>query len=244
MIDQTAHEFALALAMSRYKVRGSTETFGRDDPLVTDYMGNRGEYELKRRYGLKMNTDNQPQGDGGIDFRFFLKGKPRTIDVKTSPTPFNLLVKEADIRRCAEFLVLAYLDKDPNNLLVPDQEGDRVVLLGWENPCILQTSVPKVFHPGSNLEKPIKSYHRPWHQLRAMWQFTFLMEERTDEQGNFLRQITTPRESLRERDAQTMQVPLWGGVPRNFSSASVGGGRSGTGSAGPTERQATGLGWP
>lgn len=113
-----------------------------------DVIGAAGEKAFADRYGLPMDTTARPHGDGGRDFT----GPIGRIDVKTSPTPGNIIVRTCDGHKLAEAVVLAKF--------IP--ESQTAVLLGWATRAeVLSGSVRDFGYNG-----PCYAY--PRHKLRPM----------------------------------------------------------------------------
>lgn len=113
-----------------------------------------GELAFGKRYGLNVDKTIRPNGDGHVDFRVVMNnGNTFTIDIKTAIKPYNLLIKEREINKCATVLVLAQYD--PAN--------EEVSFLGWRTKGFMKTMPKKVF---SFLN--IVSHFCPRDQLRNM----------------------------------------------------------------------------
>jgi hypothetical protein len=121
------------------------------DPNKEDVIGVAGEIAFANRYDLEVDKRILPEGDGHIDFTVKINGKNRTIDVKTAQLPYNLFIKEWEINKCADILVLAQ-HKDGN-----------IKFLGWETKKVMQKMPKKVF---SSLN--ITNYYKKASELRSM----------------------------------------------------------------------------
>ena len=122
-----------------------------DDPNKEDTIGVAGETTFARRYGLEVDERILPDGDGHIDFIVKINNLDISIDVKTAQRAYNLLIKEWEIKECADILVLAEYD-------------DGVVkLLGWETKEVMRLMPTKVF---SSLG--INNFYRHNSRLRPM----------------------------------------------------------------------------
>jgi hypothetical protein len=97
-----------------------------DDKNEEDIIGAACEMAFEELTGLKMDLALRPKGDGGIDFRVVFKGVERTLDVKGFRIPKHLPVKEHEISRCADILVLAKFD------------NGIVTFLGWSTRKVLE----------------------------------------------------------------------------------------------------------
>ena len=87
-------------------------------PLSKDYeyIGLKGEEKFAEEFGMKIDEELRPEGDGGKDFMHRLRG---IIDVKTARKAYNLIVEEGKV--VSDIYVLAqYTDIT-----------DEVDLLGW-----------------------------------------------------------------------------------------------------------------
>ena len=131
-----------------------------DDPNLEDTIGIAGEIEFAKRYGFKVDDRILPDGDGHIDFTVSKNGKTATIDVKTAQKAYNLLVKEWEIKDCADILVLA------------EYKDGVVNFLGWETKDVMKDMPVKVF---SSLN--IKNYYRHHSQLRSMSRLDELLKD-------------------------------------------------------------------
>lgn len=100
-----------------------------------DTIGVTGELEFAKRYGLKIDRTIRPEGDGHIDFKIKVisDNKFITFDVKTATKPYNLLIKEWEIDRCADCIILAnYNDGIP-------------FFIGWESKKEMKKQPKKIF---------------------------------------------------------------------------------------------------
>jgi len=134
------------------------------DPNVEDIIGVAGEQAFANRYGIKIDESIRPDGDNHIDFKLqYVDGfdvKQLTIDVKTAKKPFNLLIKDWEIDKCADILILAKYNDDKS-----------VELLGWEYKSIMKKQPTKVF---SSLG--INNYYKSREQLRPMSELDKIMK--------------------------------------------------------------------
>ena len=88
-------------------------------PLSDDYefIGISGEAKFAEEWGLPLDIEIRPGGDGGQDFRLDGIGK---VDVKTAQRPGNLIVEVGKVH--SDAYVLAGYSK----------ETDETKLIGWE----------------------------------------------------------------------------------------------------------------
>ena len=145
---------------------GGTPRLYPEDPARENIVGAIGEVWFARLYGLKVNEENMPEGDGGIDFVVNLNGRDVAIDVKCAQRrPPYLLVKESHLHKhpAADFYVLGMLDRG------------QVTFVGWETRGIMALMPTGVFN--SDVEK---SYFRRAESLRPMQQLTELFSLRTE----------------------------------------------------------------
>jgi hypothetical protein len=107
------------------------------DKNLEHIIGITGEIKFGERYNLKPDLEIRPNGDGGVDFKVKFNDKTIvTIDIKTSQKAWHLLIKEWDINRCSDILVLCkYHDKD------------NVEFLGWTTKKVMKEQPKKVFPP-------------------------------------------------------------------------------------------------
>jgi hypothetical protein len=133
-----------------------------DDPNTEDTIGVAGELAFAKKYGLEIDDSIRPEGDGHVDFKVNINGNEVTVDVKTAQKAYNLLVKEWEIKDCADILVLA--ERGPN---------DEIKFLGWETKDIMKVMPKKIF---SSLG--IVNYYRHRDKLRPMFQLDDLLGKR------------------------------------------------------------------
>ncbi len=122
-----------------------------NDPNKEDTIGVAGESAFAKRYGLEIDKRILPEGDDHIDFIIKINNFNTTIDVKTAQKAYNLLIKEWEINKCADILVLA------------EYNDGAIKFLGWETKEIMRLMPTKVF---SSLN--IKNFYRHRSQLRPM----------------------------------------------------------------------------
>lgn len=142
--------------MGHVSANNSSPRFYKD-MFHEDVLGAKGEIAFATWSGLPADTVVRPYGDKGIDFRFTVGGRTLTVDVKAARTPFNLFVKEHEISRCADILVLARV------------EEDEVWFLGWEHKSMMLVA------PRKDFGKDIVNYYRHYSELRPMWQLKKLL---------------------------------------------------------------------
>lgn len=129
-----------------------TKRYYRDENKE-DIIGVAGEYAFANRYGFKVDEVIRPEGDNHVDFKIKVlsDNKYITFDVKTATKAYNLLIKEWEIDKCADVLILA----DYNN-------GDPI-FIGWESRKEMKLQPKKVF---SSLG--IMNYYKPANELQPM----------------------------------------------------------------------------
>ena len=145
-----------------------------DDGAKCQLLGATGEVLFARTCGLPVDKRALPGGDGGVDFvAEFLTTHGRgtrvvTIDVKSAQAALFLFIKEPDIVRCADILVLCALDgpkateKNPNPLRTPR-------LVGWEHKAVMQLMPVADFGHGQ------RNYYRAASELRPMSQLSAIL---------------------------------------------------------------------
>lgn len=144
---------SLAIARQDAHPTGSPRYY--ENPYTEHIIGMAGEIAFGKRYCLNVDKSIRPDGDGHVDFRAVMNnGKVITIDIKTALKPYNLLIKEWEINKCATVLVLAQYD--PAN--------EEVSFLGWQTKGVMRTMSKKVFSPRLG----IMNYFCPRDQLRNM----------------------------------------------------------------------------
>ena len=122
-----------------------------NDPNKEDTIGVAGETAFAKRYGLKVDERILPEGDDHIDFIVKINNFDISIDVKTAQKAYNLLIKEWEIKECADILVLA-------------EYNDGIIkFLGWETKEVMRLMPTKVF---SSLG--INNFYRHQSKLRLM----------------------------------------------------------------------------
>jgi len=122
-----------------------------NDPNKEDTIGVAGETAFAERYSLKVDERILPEGDDHIDFIVKINNSEITIDVKTAQKAYNLLIKEWEIKECADILVLA------------EYKDGAINFLGWETKEVMRLMPTKVF---SSLG--INNFYRHNSKLRPM----------------------------------------------------------------------------
>jgi hypothetical protein len=126
----------------------------RNEPNSTweaDLIGAMGEIAFAKAFGFEVDMTPRPDGDGGVDFVFWRKGKRKTIDIKTANRAPYLLVTERAMRKAADILVLAVHDRG------------EITFIGWETKGIMSTMPTADFGLGL-------SHFRAASELRPMGQ--------------------------------------------------------------------------
>jgi len=110
--------------------------------------------------GLSVDRQLRKNGDKGIDFMipFGNSTKLVSLDVKGARKALHLLVKDYEIQRCADILVLASVN------------GNIVSLLGWEHKCVMERM------PKRRFGYELLNYYRRFELLRPMCQLTGMMK--------------------------------------------------------------------
>lgn len=134
-----------------------------DNPNLEDTIGVRGEAAFAERYNLNVDKRILPQGDDHIDFIVEINNQKVSIDIKTAQKAYNLLIKEWEIGKCADILVLC------------EYRNGKIIFLGWETREIMKLMPKKVF---SRLN--IKNYYRHRNDLRPMLQLDKLLLNQFD----------------------------------------------------------------
>ncbi len=128
------------------------------DPDEENRIGAAGEYAFARSFGLEVDPQSHPEGDGGSDFRVPIAQRVVRIDVKTCRKPVYLLVKKGDLSRGgADIYVLGHYDRD------------HVVFVGWETAGVMGLM------PTADFGYGITSHYRPREELRPMAQLVNLL---------------------------------------------------------------------
>ena len=131
-----------------------------DDPNTEDILGVKAELAFSQMTKIPMDREFRAAGDGCIDFMVPLGDSTElvSLDVKGARTPYNLFVKEPDIKRCADILVLAGVD------------SNKVWFLGWEHKSIMRRMSKRDFG------YKIVNYFRSFKDLRPMSQLIDMIE--------------------------------------------------------------------
>ena len=167
--EALAHKIADARNKSHEGATSNTPFTGKE--VETDatkahhraFVGVWGEMHFARAFGLSYTLETatkQYAGDGGIDFKISVGGVVLTIDIKTSENALHLMVKEHDIERCADLLVLAQYTRK------------LVTFLGWETAGMMATMPVGEITPG------YPHYFRAASELRSMSQLVNIMARR------------------------------------------------------------------
>lgn len=105
------------------------------DKNLEHIIGITGEIKFGERYNLKPDLEIRPNGDGGVDFKVKFNDKTIvTIDIKTSQKAWCLLVKEWEINKCSDILVLCKYNGE-----------NDVEFLGWTTKKVMKQQPTKVF---------------------------------------------------------------------------------------------------
>ena len=130
------------------------------DADIGQHCGVAGEMAFAIWTGLPMDRSISPAGDGGKDFNININGRWVSLDVKTARKPYNLPVKEKDIKRTADILVLA------------GHIPGLVTLYGWDTRGIVALMGLR------DLGSGVLNFCRPREELRPMWQLMNLLARR------------------------------------------------------------------
>ena len=126
----------------------STRALGPD----YQYVGLAGERAFAVEFGIPMDLELRPRGDGGVDFRTVAG----TVDVKTYRKAYNLLREKG--KPHADILVLAQYN-----------EGARAAeLVGWEYDSVLVRQPAKDFGYGVVNHYLHRSKLRPMKELHEL----------------------------------------------------------------------------
>jgi hypothetical protein len=152
----SAQEEIRRVALIRHNAHSTPGHAYGPDPLLLHEIGVAGEEEFAKVMGLSMDKRGLPRGDGGRDFEVQMPAGLLTIDVKTYQKPGHILIKEWDIERCADILVLCGW-----------KPGNVVTLIGWDTFYAIERSPVKDFGYGRNFARHAK-YLRPIVDLREI----------------------------------------------------------------------------
>jgi len=144
-------EEAITLGKQRQKVHiiNSSRRFF-EDKNEEDIIGITGELAFEKLFKLPMDRSLYENGDDHVDFTYNHKGRDVTIDVKTARKAFNILIKEWEIDKAADIIVLCQFD------------NFKITFLGWESLKIMKTMPVKDFGYG------IRNYYRNIKACRTM----------------------------------------------------------------------------
>lgn len=144
-----AKEVGIKRQEGHIKHNNSTRRFF-ENPYEEDIIGVIGELAIEKKFGLKMDREVRPKGDGHYDFTITVNGILITIDIKTARKPYNLLIKNHEIDVAADVNILAGL------------KGNIVTFLGWETKTVMKDRPKKDFGYG------IINYYKHSTKLRPM----------------------------------------------------------------------------
>ena len=130
-----------------------------DDPNTEDIMGVAGELAFAKLYGLEVDREVRPEGDGHVDFWLKMNDRMVSVDVKVARKPVNLLIKKWEIDDMADIAVLGHY-----------KDEEDIEFLGWETKGIMRLMPFKVWKPLN-----IEAYYRHSSQLRPMHQLDNLI---------------------------------------------------------------------
>ena len=121
--------------------KGSIPLYSRrlddNDPYREAIIGLLGECAFGEKYNLEADLKFRPKGDNHIDFKIKVDNKKLiTIYVKTHRNPTKLLIKEWEIKKCSDILVLAHYLSDTN-----------IKFIGWTTKKIMQKQPTEVTSP-------------------------------------------------------------------------------------------------
>lgn len=105
------------------------------DENTEDIIGIAGEIAFANRYGLSPDLEIRPNGDNHIDFKIEINDSiVKTIDVKTAQKAYNLLVKQWEMDKASDILVLAEYKNE-----------NCINFLGWTTKKIMKQQPIKIF---------------------------------------------------------------------------------------------------
>jgi hypothetical protein len=127
------------IAISRQKGhKGSKPLYAKrlndKDPYREVIVGLLGEVCFGEKYNLEADLKFRPKGDNHIDFKIKIDGKRIvTLDIKTTTNPTKLLIKEWEINKCSDILILAHY-KNEND----------IKFIGWTTKKIMKNQPKEV----------------------------------------------------------------------------------------------------
>jgi len=125
------------------------------DPAEENIICLYGEKHFAEVFDLEVDLTERPEGDGGRDF--YLPGVG-IVNVQTFRNPFNLLVKECDIKKVVNVYVLQRFNEDKT-----------VDILGWEYGAVMAKR-PKRDVGGYG----IISHYKPREELKPLSSLRYL----------------------------------------------------------------------
>ena len=129
------------------------------DPAEENIIGVECEEFFGLAFGLPLDREIRPEGDGGVDYIVHFKGEPTTIDIKGSKKPYHLPLKVEDAHHCADWLVLIeYINKQHKRII------------GW---CTRE----EILSSRIGYIGPVHCYLRPADQLRSLKSLCELREQ-------------------------------------------------------------------
>ena len=147
---------------------GKGKRLYKEDISKEHFIGLLGEFAFAERYGLEVDVKIRPKGDNYRDFIVRLNDqKTITLDVKTSQKAQFIFVKEWEIKKCSDILILAKIF----------YETKEVQFIGWTTKKIMTQQPKKLF---SHLN--ITSHYLERTKLNPMEDLDYLFNNTTTKQ--------------------------------------------------------------
>lgn len=107
------------------------------DPYREVIVGLLGEVAFGEKYNLEADLKFRPKGDNHIDFKIKINNeKVVTLDVKTTTNPSKILIKEWEINKCSDILILAHYLNETD-----------IKFVGWTTKKIMKQQPKEVTSP-------------------------------------------------------------------------------------------------
>lgn len=144
---------AVNLGIARQQAHSNGTKRYYSDENREDIIGLSGEIAFGKKYNLNPDLKIRPNGDNHIDFKIKINDdKIITLDVKTAQKAYNLLIKEWEIDKCSDILILAQFHNE-----------EDIEFLGWSTKKEMKNQPKKIF---SSLN--INNYYLHKNKLKPM----------------------------------------------------------------------------
>jgi hypothetical protein len=138
------------------------------DPYREVIVGLLGEVAFGEKYNLEPDLKFRQRGDNHIDFKIKINNeKIITLDVKTTTNPSKILIKEWEINKCSDILILAHYLNETD-----------IKFIGWTTKKIMKKQPKEVTSPVLK----ITNYYMHKENLKSMDDLDFLFKNSIIEQ--------------------------------------------------------------